>query len=310
MKRIVTTLFMAALATTQVSAQTVLNATALPANGFVTNFYIGDSTGAGPAGANVTWDFSSLNYTNAGIITVVDPAGTPKYSKYSTANLCLEIDAMGFMIYNYYKADANAISKVGEGVSGTLPSEIDYLTDNKVWAKFPFNYNETVTDSWRGATSNGVDTILYDGYGTLITPFDTFTNVVRLRTISNDSTYGLDTTYTWFATTPILFEIMEMTDGESLILEEMPTVTTGIQNIVHENPVRIYPNPAKEYITIDAGKVKGNVAIYDATGKLVKQAAIDGTTQTIATADLKPGIYFYSLVSSNNKQYKGTVTIQ
>lgn len=309
MKHIITSLFLIGITTTQVLAQPVLNPSSMPAAGFSTNFYIGDSTGAGPAGANVTWDFGALTYGNGGTISVVDPTTTDFYSKYNTANLCLEIEAMGFTIYNYYKADANALSKLGEGVSDAIPSEIDYLNNNKVWLKFPFNFNDVVIDGWRGATSNGTDTIWYDGYGTLITPFDTFTNVIRTRTISADSTYGLDTTYAWFATSPAIFEIMEMTDGESIILEEMPTVTTGVNTVSKKNALRVYPNPAKDYITIDAGKIQGTLTIFDLNGRSLKQTTVSGQPATVTTTDLKPGIYFYNLTGTNSQQYKGSFTI-
>lgn len=56
--------------------------------------------------------------------------------------------------------------------------------------------------------------------------------------------------------------------------------------------VRIYPNPASDVLNVVAnGVVKGQVALFDLTGKLLLQQELNYGTAIINVKGLTPGVY-------------------
>ncbi|CEJ70708.1 T9SS type A sorting domain-containing protein [Chryseobacterium oranimense] len=69
------------------------------------------------------------------------------------------------------------------------------------------------------------------------------------------------------------------------------------------NKVVLYPNPAKETVTIkNADKIK-SVDIYESAGRKIKSVKPDG--ETINVRDLKPGIYYFEItLKDGNLSYE------
>jgi hypothetical protein len=84
----------------------------------------------------------------------------------------------------------------------------------------------------------------------------------------------------------------------------------GINNTLH-NTIKIYPNPASDYITIDNGNYAAmagySLTIKNNTGQVVFQSAIN---QAQFTVDLSTwsgnGLYFVHLLDNQNN----TVTVR
>ena len=78
-------------------AQTVLVSTfPPPAIGTVDSVYIAQATVLpGNGGNGVTWDLSALSPTFEGTATAVDPAATPYFDSFSTANICSKLTLAG-----------------------------------------------------------------------------------------------------------------------------------------------------------------------------------------------------------------------
>ncbi len=83
-----------------------------------------------------------------------------------------------------------------------------------------------------------------------------------------------------------------------------------INNIENEqfNNVEIYPNPAKDFITIK-NIAETDIKIYDICGKLVIYNYLDQTNQKIDVSSLKTGIYFVTLKQDNRLIYKKIVIL-
>jgi hypothetical protein len=77
--------------------------------------------------------------------------------------------------------------------------------------------------------------------------------------------------------------------------------TLGIQGNTLENSIRIYPNPAKNEVTIAKNKAISleNVTIYDITGRLINTVDLKnmGEKQTIEISQLESGVYFLQINS-------------
>ena len=72
--------------------------------------------------------------------------------------------------------------------------------------------------------------------------------------------------------------------------------------------LRVYPNPAKEFITIEsesAGDLK--VEIYDSQGKFVKSEIISNSNDQIAIHAISAGIYFVKISKENMVIYKSII---
>lgn len=73
-------------------------------------------------------------------------------------------------------------------------------------------------------------------------------------------------------------------------------LTLGTDDFVMES-LKVYPNPSKEYFTVELpDKVtKGEVKVYDALGKLIKQQNVSTIENKISTSGLSSGSYFMIL---------------
>ena len=70
------------------------------------------------------------------------------------------------------------------------------------------------------------------------------------------------------------------------------------ENLV-EN-VEIYPNPAKNMLTVKAENIS-NVKIYNAIGQIVFEQAVDGNEMTINTNGFESGVYMLRVVVNGNE---------
>jgi hypothetical protein len=68
--------------------------------------------------------------------------------------------------------------------------------------------------------------------------------------------------------------------------------------------LEIYPNPGKDYITVVCPAMQ-HIIIYDITGRIVKKINSNGVSQTsIAVSELKNGLYFLHVHTTNNNYLK------
>nr|MBK9652858.1 hypothetical protein [Bacteroidota bacterium] len=169
----------------------------------------------GVAGANVTWDLSTLNIQ----YTPMPPVY--KYSQTST-NLTSSIKyGMPWELFYYY-IDSTTFDYLGNNYIQPGPGGYSFGTsyDSNSLKKlnFPFTYNDNFTDSfyfdrWHSQYmlpnshyyGTGFDSTICDGWGTLILPFGIF-NALRVyrRDLYNDSNYNggyiqhISEEYTWY----------------------------------------------------------------------------------------------------------------
>lgn len=95
-------------------------------------------------------------------------------------------------------------------------------------------------------------------------------------------------------------------EGASGSLEITSSPSTGI-NDIDDNIFSIYPNPAKNYITVQ-GIESTDISIYNSTGILVKKVDKEDINSRIDISNLGPGIYYISIVT-DNKIYTKAITV-
>ncbi len=198
----------------------------------------------GNAGANQTYDLSSMIPTDTTSSSFISPSGTPGSSEYLNATLASEDDGS----YIYYQETSTEFFLLGLYTDTSSNNSGQFVATkfnppNKIF-EIPTTYNTSFTDmssisftqednSGFGdsirVTNNFNDDILFDGYGTVITPSGSVDGL-RERSIQTSTTtieilnFGIwttinttttvDTSYNWYGNNDIGLASVSITDGQ------------------------------------------------------------------------------------------------
>jgi hypothetical protein len=277
-------------------AQPQLNSTDFPAV-YSSNIYTADIsslTSVGNAGANQSWDFSGVPLTLDGTISVVPANTTPYFANFPSANYCWRTTSNGntYTEYEYHTLTSTNFTTIGSASA----SGVSILSNPNTIFTFPFVFNTTVNDVYQYQLGSPITSIsTYDAYGTLITPFGTFTNVIRKKTIESNDAF---TYYTWFTTNPravLMDGAISAGDAYLYIYDNAPLATSDFQE---QNLVGIYPNPADNVLNlmVDSSITIEKITILDFTGKIIKTS---GGLEQIDISNLSSGLYFIKSYCGN-----------
>jgi hypothetical protein len=173
-------------------AQPVITSSTSPQVGDVATGTLADTTGwnPGPAGANVTWDFTGLVAIGSGTVAWVAVAGTPYAASYPNANLVMAQSSATGSSYSYFNSTSDHYDNIGVGndnIVVTMPNPQTVIT-------YPFTYLDSLTDTAKGTYTAPMSitghrtiysTTVADGYGTLKLPGGvTYNNVLRIKIVS------------------------------------------------------------------------------------------------------------------------------
>ena len=309
-------------------AQPTLTSANSPQIGDKSVALLADTVGvtAGPSGAGIMWDFSTLSATgDTAISEVVIPDSTPYSADFPGASQAIKL-ANGIR-YGYYFSNALEYTLLGEVIPNIITITTVYDDPQKLYVN-PFTYNSTFSDDFSaesvggaGFYRTGTITVTADAYGTIQLPTGTFSNVLRLKVIKNfiDSLniggivhiYQAEG-YLWFPTDsrwPIL-SINKMTGpgptGPTTVrsVSYSASVTSGVNrnNLLSQLAFNVYPNPAKDQTTITYNlnkQAKVKLTLYNKLGQKLK---------VISDNNQMPGIYEIPLNLGNFN--KGVYLIQ
>lgn len=274
----------------------------------------------GPEGANATWDFSEFVGDDEFTTTYINPAQTPFADSLEglEVNVAMGIideedSGYGFVSVNQDEVTMKAIGFMAEGV----PAMFSVFDPSPVVMKFPFAYGDTY-DTYGEFSFNFGDefslvtkewsTSVADAWGTLVNPVTTYSNVLRVKTITVDSTFMymegqlisadryeyID--YSWFSAGnrhPVQTLSGEMigdefmADGIDYLVEESASINDKVSN-----QLSIYPNPVSDVIYIDqkSESVPERYVISDMMGRVVLEA-VAIRKDRIGVAHLSEGMY-------------------
>lgn len=263
----------------------------------------------GAAGANVTWDFSAQSPMIAGKFTFVDPATTPYGANFSSATHAIELTAfVGGTMYEYYTVNASKWEVIGSNITGSGGD--DYTANGKTILPFPFAYSSVVTDTFTKQSSTSTVTITYDGYGTLITPFYTYSNVLRTKRDFGGSDYYYD----WYITSPYLMTVATYDNNNGRLTFIGKSVINSIHDIHAASAhVTVAPNPvhSKSTIRIHAeDNIQGKIIVTNVTGSVVAELPVYKNEATFSREGLSSGLYFYNVVTKNGSVAKGKFIVE
>lgn len=329
MKTILTLLSLGACALSTHAQPTLTQATNAPQAGTSFSFNYGPYVQPGSAGALQTWDLSALTTDSIVEAELVLASATPNGAQFPTADVAEVND----VVTTYYDVTSDGAYFAGSDDGTTVIPN----TQMGKFLPFPCTFGSTWSSPQSATfTSEGTDVFRTgfatgeaDGYGTLIMPWGTVTNVLRVHWVSElrDSTQFFNIDYTYDA-------YLYYVTGQSYPIAELVTATvdlfgspstsqfsrwTGEITMGTDGPARsegrmhAYPNPATDGINIvvteDMG-VNPSVLVLDAAGKLAHQQVLSvavGSTAPVDLSALVPGTY--TLVVVDRKGLRSTAQV-
>lgn len=291
------------------NAQPVLQQANLPAFGTTAplSVYPG-AVNPGSGGANQTWDFSALTMIPAGNASIVDPTTTPNTATYPNATMAYKID---FTVptphteYNYYLESSGKWELLASEIGGTDPD--DYTPNYRTELEFPLNYNDVISDMFQTTDmgSPGPLTRTYDGYGTLITPFGTYTNAVRIA-YSFDG--GTTTNYQWIIPNPVIMVFSYSTE-ENMAIAIGASAITGVNEMVANN-ITLFPTLVTNGFTVLSNTQNvARVNLIDATGRVIRQFE-NPVNGILDLSNITPGMYFARVESNDGAANAVKISVQ
>ena len=242
-------------------------------------------------GANVTWDFSSATLAlNQGTISFVDPAGTPYAASYPTSNLVQVATTGPNTYYTYFALSPTQLDMLAQDLGSADPS---IYTDPKTPLIFPFAYQDYFIDYY---TENGTDYSVsraYMGYGTLILPTGTYTNVVKMASTSGSIDF--------FGSDPIQQLVTIDSDGEAIVVGD---ATIGLNEQGTAPVLRAYPNPVTDRVEVTGLRSSGTWTLLDAEGRALRTGRHSAGPLTIDMAALSAGCYMVQFQGSAPSRVK------
>ncbi|MBK7440884.1 MAG: T9SS type A sorting domain-containing protein [Bacteroidetes bacterium] len=279
---------------------------------------------SGAVGANVTWDYSDIIPTGFEYgFTIVDAATTPQAASFPGANVAAD-NGLGSL--GYSKITATEFTNYGSYAGDVLT----YYDDPEEIFVFPLTFGTTNIDDLHSNFFSGADwersgttTMEADGYGTLILPSGTYTDVLRVKVYQDyqDETDLLPTPieydftlYYWFKEGYIgaLFEYFELNVGGAFPSETTAAalnaaLPVGINASINADKLSVSPNPVTDMVNIELPVAISNtqVRVYNSLGQLVVNENLNpsGNIITLNMQDYTAGIYFVE-VSDGEKTYK------
>ena len=244
------------------------------------------------------------------------------------------LDAFVFTLFDVMTMAKNANNRLIGNIKGlkiidstgiSIPIVAEYSSPDTI-LKFPFTYQDSGSSfgAWGLDLSSIGQNIQYkvtydrkwkvEGWGTLITPYQTHNNVLKVKTTLDqvDSVVFFSTPlglprkiveYTWYDANfglPVMkaegLEALGLTTINSVLYYD--TRVAGINEEKEDADLTIFPNPVTETLNITS-KVNNKMSyeIIDIEGKTVVRKS---TKQSIEVAHLAAGIYFVKSTNEEN----------
>jgi hypothetical protein len=215
----------------------------------------------------------------------------------------------------------NLTNSIMEVVGMEIPGITFTYSDPTKYLEFPTTSSTNFTDpSACTFTTSGFNfsrTISthtqFSGYGTLITPEGTFTNVVRMESVQTIvDTYSMGTinstvtAYNWYKA-GVHHELANVSTTssqsgttQSAYYAEVPN-NLGLENNEIAN-LNVFPNPANSQVTITSDIQMGSVSIYTLSGQEVMNMEVNGlNTAELNIESLNSGVYLVKVSGSNGE---------
>jgi len=297
------------------------------------------SINPGPAGANQTWNFSTLLNSSVDTLTFVNPGFLPSGANFPNANLAIMNSTDGSEIYlentpNGLFIDGAYGDPTGMGamVITFNPTEqladftTTYLTSFQNTSGFDFSFPFTIipgVDSLR-IKEIKIKDVVTDGWGNVTTPLGTYPSLRnRGRVITIDTVFvhpvgppGWVDIGPPYTTTDTVWHFSWWANGKGFPLLEFDSTTAdtiknitwlktlpvigGISETGKLNGVNAYPNPSTGKFIVESN---GEISVYNSIGEKVYIKTSTARKTEVDLTSQADGVYFLHINTG-----KGIVT--
>ena len=275
--------------------------------------------GLGNAGNNVVWDFSGVSSID-GPALVSYTHGFPTLPNSNITSIQTIVD-------NPNVQPITRILHVNSTAQEYLGSPDVTYSDSEKLLEFPIDLSMNFTDDFAASfvtagnnfDKTGNSTITCDGFGTLITPEGTYTDVYRTHLVQSSSDVstsgGINSQYTtdeynWYkagyhhpimtlGTYSFVLSPIDITENRAKYLVENNSVSEITDLDVSE--ISIYPNPAQETIHLETKHIIKSVDLISLNGKKIRSIQVNSNTPTISISNLKAGTYILRIETKSGK---------
>lgn len=165
-------------------AQPVLDQADAPQPGDVFPYINVNYVPIADGGPDAVWDLSGIGSAGPVNLPCVDPAATSYADQFPTAGIAFDAGSL----ISYMRADATGLYAVGAWKNVGTESILIHFTDESLFLPYPCTYGTSFSDpfaytyDYSGGTVDGSGSANYeaDGFGTLVMPYDTIHNVLRV----------------------------------------------------------------------------------------------------------------------------------
>lgn len=280
----------------------------------------------GNGGADRIWDFSMLEADSTAQVSLVAPTATPHGSLFPQSTVA----QLWSNSTTYYTTATDGVYYAGSDAD----VQITY-SDPGLFLAFPCTYQTTWNDSEAASystsgmsvTRTGTITGTADGYGQLILPNGTYTNVLRIHwhevvedVASFTSTTGTHSYLYYVAGThhPLLQLVSStMSFGGSTHTTQFARwseqITTGAADVIAPGPdVLLYPNPATDRVQLRAPGLRGAwfIRVLDHAGRAVRTERITASSEAGTSMDVSSlAVGLYSVLITDDDGRTASTTL-
>ncbi len=275
------------------------------------------------AGALQNWDFSGLTEASEEQFNFVDPATTLWPTDFPGSTLC---GVSWEQAHSYYAVGPDALETVGQVLIVSGPTadtmKLNYSDNNERIIPIPYTYGDSFDDTFSGTfttntffgTVDGTVDFEADGYGTLVLPNATYSNVVRyhISRVQRNTIFGNIATQTkeqwaWVSQDHrfwlLLMEINNDGFGvESLVWYDKDPASAGNTSVSEllSDAQMLFPNPVRAGQTVRIHLPKDqyfeHIRLIDAQGRLVLEEQV--TSEPTLELPVAKGSYVLQLVGT------------
>jgi hypothetical protein len=291
-------------------------------------------TDPGSAGVNQTWDLTGMSPEIVSTSTFLSPSGLPESNSFpgATHTAFVPVEDAG-ELYGYITVENNLFEDMGYYSFGPEYDILFQYTNPRTVLVFPLSYNDSFSDTYQSEMENDTGSGILlsvstgsfdahvDGYGTLITPAGTFTDVLRVRYVeeanSTLSVQGIEisssetttTEYKYFKAgfpAPLATLRTTILMSMGMVIDETQTggylIDLGVGLEEYESlftDVQIFPMPATTHIELQLNsksEVNSDFMLLSSSGKMVhqwkQQPLLSGSNQLrLELPELAAGTY-------------------
>lgn len=239
----------------------------------------------GPEGANQTWDFSNLQGQFEIHFNILDPNDAPESDHFPDASFVWNI--VEFETFFFYTSSEEGISQMGNSVANenettflVINSDLEDALQFPVTFGTSYDYHTEYSNYLFGnllSSGQRDGTLTADAYGTIMTPFGTFDNTLRVKLVTTE--FGFNTTqYAWYDVDnfiPILvYETSEdPEETPSLYYTEIKEVLATEETTDSDTPSIYYSYESNSIvIQYSTQKIKiGGLQLFSIDGNLIQK---------------------------------------